>query len=91
MALGQGTRIATGDTAIQIKDRPGVLIRIVCNNPGTTATLAVYDSASTTANQKAAIATPVAGGYYEYNIQMKNGIRVVNGGGTPGDWTVVWR
>lgn len=86
----KASNITTATTTV-VSDRKSTLVGIQINKAGTSDTLTIYDNASAASGTKiATITSPVAGAFYWYEAMVKNGIVVVSGG-TPGDYTVLWR
>lgn len=90
-SAGYGTIVANGTTVIKSSD--SILERIISVNPGTTWVLSIYDAstaATATAAQLRWTKTLAANDNIEVNIQMQNGITVINTG-TAGTAVITWK
>lgn len=83
------THVASNATTT-VKQGPGVLERIVVNNPGSSWTCTVYDSTTGSGAVIAAL-TPGSIGTLEFDAIFVNGLTLVTSGTTAGDLTVIWR
>lgn len=67
-----------------------ILRRIVINKVGSADTIAIYDGTDASGHLIATLTSPVSGGQYEYNAQLRLGaLFIVTGGTTAGDYTVI--
>lgn len=80
----------TSKTTTVVKTGPGVFRGIVINAPGSTDTLTVYDNTAASGTKIGTI-TVTAGFPYIYDAAFTTGLTVVSGGGTAGDYTVLWK
>ena len=89
--VNQATNLAAAATTVIATASPGrTLVSVICNKPGTTDTVTVYDGVTAGGRKIAGIAAPTVGANFNYNAFCPNGICVVVGG-TAGDYTIVWR
>jgi hypothetical protein len=86
---GQKATAITAAGTTQIKAAPGKVARVVVMNVGTTATLDIYDHASSNSNKRVEWVTADGKVNWPLHIPMANGIRAV-AGGTFGLAVIVW-
>lgn len=82
----------TTKTTTTPKSGAGVLHAIMINKPGSTDTLTVYDNTTNSAPIIASITVTASVGFmYVFNAAFTTGLTIVSGGGTAGDYTVLYR
>lgn len=86
---GQNVSVITAAETNQLKDRPGKVGQILIWDVGTTATLDLYDHASSNTNKVWGWVSADGKGVFALQVPMQAGIRVVTGG-TAGGWSVIW-
>lgn len=81
--------IITAAETNQLKTSPGKVAQLIVGNVGTTATLDIYDDASSNSNKVFEWVSADGKGVFALQCPMANGIRVVTGG-TFGLAVLVW-
>lgn len=78
-------------TTTVVKSQPTVFHGITINKIGSTDTLVVYDNTSAAGTIIASITPQASVGFYgPYDTPTSIGLTVVSGGGTAGDYTVLY-
>lgn len=96
--MATNTRTAVDYTSVNITTKTttvcrtgsGIFRGITINKAGSTDTLTVYDNTAASGTIIATITVASGIALYEYNATFVNGLTVVSGGGTAGDYTVTF-
>lgn len=86
---GKAAIITAAETNILSAAGGSILRRVIVNNVGNSATLDIYDHASTAQNKVFEWVTADGKMVREVDIPLKNGLTVISGG-TLGNVVVVW-
>lgn len=86
---GRYANITTATTTV-VKSGPGTLLWISINATGTSDTLTIYDNTAASGTKIGTITVTAGDTIRAFNCNFTTGLTIVSGG-TPGDYTVVYR
>lgn len=78
-------------TTTVVKSGAGILHFVTINTPGSADTITMYDNTAASGTVIGTHTAPALGAIYEYDIAFANGLTIVTGGTTAGDYTISYR
>lgn len=79
------------NTTTVVKSGAGTLVRVICNNPGTTEVLTIYDNTAGSGTKIGTLSFGTGASSLDFGIAFATGLTIVSSGTATGDWTIVYR